>query len=175
LQADEQTRGVTQVNIIEPGTLIVSLLGFLITFFIIYKVTYKPLSNMMEQRRLHIEGQIRSAEEGRAEAERILAEQRKLLEDARRQANEMIETARIRADKQAQDIIQAAQAEAERILAEGRKLIERERAEALNGVLEQVANLTVELTTKLLRNHVSQPVHDEMLKEAEKTLGELVS
>jgi F-type H+-transporting ATPase subunit b len=175
LQADEQTRGVTQVNIIEPGTLIVSLLGFVITFFIIYKVTYKPLSNMMEQRRQYIEGQIRSAEEGRAEAERILAEQRKLLEDARREAKELIDTARVRADQQAQDIIQAAQAEAERILAEGRKLIERERAEAMSAVLEQVANLTVELTTKLLRNHVSQPVHDEMLKEAEKNLGELVS
>ncbi len=155
--------------------MIVSLLAFLIVFFIIYKVTYKPLSNMMEQRRQHIEHQILSAEQGRAEAEKILAEQRKLLDEARRDAKEIMDTARARAEKQAQDIIDAAQAEAQRILDEGRQLIERERAEAMNGVMEQVAALTVELTTKLLRNHVSEPVHEEMLKEAQKNLGELVS
>jgi F-type H+-transporting ATPase subunit b len=163
------------VGIIEPGTMIVSLLAFLIVFFIIYRVTYKPLSNMMEQRRQHIEHQILSAEQGRAEAEKILAEQRKLLDEARRDAKEIMDTARARAEKQAQDIIDAAQAEAQRILDEGRQLIERERAEAMNGVMQQVAALTVELTTKLLRNHVSEPVHEEMLKEAQKNLGELVS
>ncbi|CAM3773491.1 F0F1 ATP synthase subunit B [Alicyclobacillus pomorum] len=163
------------MGIIEPGTMIVSLLAFLIVFFIIYRVTYKPLSNMMEQRRQHIEHQILSAEQGRAEAEKILAEQRKLLDEARRDAKEIMDTARARAEKQAQDIIDAAQAEAQRILDEGRQLIERERAEAMNGVMQQVAALTVELTTKLLRNHVSEPVHEEMLKEAQKNLGELVS
>lgn len=163
------------MSIIEPGTMIVSLLAFLIVFFIIYKVTYKPLSTMMEQRRQHIENEILSAEQGRAEAEKILAEQRKLLDQARRDAKEIMDTARARAEKQAQDIVDAAQAEAQRIIDEGRRLIERERAEAMNGVLEQVAALTVELTTKLLRNHVSEPVHEEMLKEAQKNLGELVS
>lgn len=163
------------MNIIEPGTMIVSLLGFIITFFIIYRVTYKPLASMMEQRRQHVEGQIRSAEEGRTEAERILMEQRQLLEEARRDAKEIMENARTRADQQAQELVAAAQAEATRLLEEGRSLIERERAEVLSGVMEQVSTLTVELATKLLRNHVSQPVHEEMLQEAQKNLVELVS
>jgi F-type H+-transporting ATPase subunit b len=166
---------VTHVQIIEPGTLIVSLLAFLITFWIISKVAFKPLANMMEQRRLHIEGQIHAAEEGRTQAEQILAEQRQLLDQSRRDAKEIMEVARVRADEQAQEIVHQAQAEAKRLLDEGRSLIERERAEAMNGVLEKVAALTVELTTKLLRNHVSQPVHEEMLGEAQKHLGELVS
>lgn len=163
------------MSIIEPGTLIVSLLGFLITFWIIAKVAFKPLAKMMEQRRLHIEGQIRDAEDGRAQAERILAEQRELLEQTRHDAKEIMDVARVRAETQAQDIVQQAQAETQRLLAEGRSLIERERAEAMNGVLEKVAGLTVELTTKLLRNHVTEPVHADMLGEAQKQLGELVS
>jgi F-type H+-transporting ATPase subunit b len=166
---------VTHVAIIEPGTLIVSLLAFLITFWIISKVAFKPLASMMEQRRVHIEGQIRDAEEGRAQAERILAEQRQLLDQARHDAKDIMDVARVRAEEQAQGIVQQAQGEAQRLLAEGRSLIERERAEALNGVLEKVAGLTVELTTKLLHNHVSAPVHEEMLGEAQKHLGELVS
>lgn len=163
------------MHIIEPGTMIVSLLGFLITYWIIAKVAFKPLANMMNQRRIHIEGQIQSAEDGRAEAERLLAEQRELLDQARRDAKELMDVARVRAEEQAQEIVKQAQAEAQRLLAEGRSLIERERAEALNGVMEKVAGLTVELTTKLLRNHVSEPVHKDMLTEAERHLGELVS
>lgn len=162
------------MNIIEPGTMIVSLLGFLITFGIIYKVAFKPLSNIMEQRRVHIERQIQSAEEGRTEAERLLAEQRLLLDQARNEAKELLDVARRRADDQARTIVAEAQAEAQRLLEEGRQLIERERAEALSAVLERVAGLTVELTTKLLHDHVSAPVHDEMITEAEKRLGELV-
>lgn len=156
------------------GTLIVSLIAFLILFWIIKAFAFEPLAKMLEQRREHIERQITEAEEGRAQAERLLAEHRQMLDEARHQAREMVDSARGRADEQARQIVANAQAEAGRLLEENRNLIDRERQEALNAVLEKVSALTVELTTKLLHNHVSDVVHEEMLQEAEKKLGELV-
>jgi len=160
--------------VIQVGTMIVSVVAFLIMFLIIQRFGFKPLGRMLEQRRIHIETEINEAEQGRAQAERLLAEQRQLLEQARNEAKQLLDAARSRADEQARELVQEAQTESARILAEGRQLIERERAEALNEVYTKVAALTVELTTKLLRNHVSQSVHDEMVAEAEKRLGELV-
>lgn len=158
----------------ELGTFLLSIISFLIVFWIISKVGFKPLAKMLEQRRIHIETQISEAEQGRMQAEKILAEQRQLLEQARHDAKEMMDAARMRADEQARAMIREAQAEAARILEENRAQIERERNEALQAVLDKVAGLSVELTTKLLHNHVSSAVHEEMLAEAEKKLGELV-
>ncbi|WP_290588701.1 F0F1 ATP synthase subunit B [Alicyclobacillus sp.] len=163
------------MSIIEPGTMIVSLLGFLISFWIVKRVAYQPLANMMEQRRKHIEDQIQSAERDRAEAERLLAEQRKLLEQTRNEVRDMLDQARVRADEQARQILEEARAEADRLIAEGRQLIERERAEAMAGAMETLSELAVELTTKLLRSRVNETTHREMVSEAEKHLEELVS
>ncbi|MDQ0189423.1 F0F1 ATP synthase subunit B [Alicyclobacillus cycloheptanicus] len=158
----------------ETGTFVVSIVTFLILFWLIQRFGFKPLANIMEQRRLHVEKQISDAEQQRAEAEKLLAEQRALLEQARQDARNLLDAARARADEQARSIIAEAQAESQRLLDEARQLIERERTEALNAALQQVAEITVELTSKLLRNHVSETVHKEMLQEAEKQLGELV-
>ncbi|WDM02884.1 F0F1 ATP synthase subunit B [Alicyclobacillus cycloheptanicus] len=160
--------------VFETGTFVVSIVTFLILFWLIQRFGFKPLANIMEQRRLHVEKQISDAEQQRAEAEKLLAEQRALLEQARQDARNLLDAARARADEQARSIIAEAQAESQRLLDEARQLIERERTEALNAALQQVAEITVELTSKLLRNHVSETVHKEMLQEAEKQLGELV-
>ncbi|WP_273367409.1 F0F1 ATP synthase subunit B [Alicyclobacillus herbarius] len=161
-------------QVFELGTMIVTLLAFLIMLAIVIRFGFKPLSNMMEQRRQYIERQIREAEEGRAQAERLLAEHRELVEQARQESKQMVDAARARAEEQARQIVAAAEAEAARLLEENRKLIDRERQEALDSVLNQVAGLTVELTARLLRERVTPEVHQKMLKEAEKRLGELV-
>lgn len=158
----------------EVGTFIFSIIMFLIMFWLVSRFGFKPIQKMLEQRRLHIETQIQEAESGRMEANRILAEQHRLLEDARKEAKNLLDVARARTEEQARKMMQDAQAEAERVLAEGRNLIERERAEAMNEVMTKVANLTVELTTKLLEGHVTAEVNQTLLSEAEQRVGELV-
>ncbi|WDL95202.1 F0F1 ATP synthase subunit B [Alicyclobacillus sp. ALC3] len=161
-------------SVFEVGTFVVSIITFLILFWLIQRFGFKPLANVMEQRRLHVEKQISDAEEQRTESEKLLHEQRTLLEQARKDAKQLLDAARTRSDEQAREIIAEAQAEAQRLLNEARQMIDRERTEALNAALEKVAGITVELADKLLRGHVTEPVHVEMLAEAEKQLGELV-
>jgi len=158
----------------EIGTFVFSIVMFLIMFWIVSRFGFKPIAKMLENRRAHVETQITEAEESRAQAERLLNERAQLLEEARQEARYIIESARSRADEQGRQLLVQAQAEAARMLEDNRKQIERERQEALNSVLGTVSDLTVELTTKLLHDHVSAEVHKEMLAEAEKKLGELV-
>lgn len=158
----------------EVGTFIFSIVMFLIMFWIVSRFGFKPIAKMLEQRRTHIETQILEAEKGRQEAQDILKQQQKILDDARNDVKNMLDAARGRADEQARKILAEAEAESERIIAEGRALIERERNEAMNGVLAKVALLTTELTTKLLQEHVSAETNAKLLSEAEARLGELV-
>ena len=158
----------------EFGTFVVSILGFLIMYWVIRTYGFKPLGNMLEQRSLFVQGQINEAEQTRIQAEQHLNEQRQLLDEAKHQAKDLLESARVRADEQAREIVAAAQVEAARVLEEGRELIHRERTEVLNEVLAKVSGLTVEISEKLLRQHVTAQVHEEMVAEAEQRLGELV-
>jgi F-type H+-transporting ATPase subunit b len=158
----------------EFGTFVFSIVMFVIMFWIVSRFGFKPIANMLRQRRQHVEAQINEAEESRAQAERLQNEQQQMLEEARQEAKYLVESARSRADEQGRELIAQAQEEAARLLDENRKQIEQERQEALNSVLDKVSGLTVELTTKLLRDHVTEAVHKDMLAEAEKRLGELV-
>ncbi|WP_067624855.1 F0F1 ATP synthase subunit B [Alicyclobacillus acidiphilus] len=161
-------------SVFQFGTFIFSIISFLIVFLIIQRFAFKPLAKMLEQRRKHVESQIADAEKSREEAASLLAEQRKLLEEARKEAKNLLDAARVRADEQAREILQRAEEEASRILEQNRAAIVRERDEALAAVTNRVAELSVELTAKLLHNHVSPELHKEMVDEAEKRLGELV-
>lgn len=158
----------------ELGTFIVSIVAFLIMYWIIRRYGFGPMAKMLEKRRQYVEGQITDAEQNRLQAEQFLTEQRQLLEAARHQAKELLDAARLRAEEQATDILNEAQSESRRLLEENRQMIERERTEVLNGVMASVSALTVELSEKLLRRNLSLEAHEEMVKEAEKLLGELI-
>lgn len=158
----------------EFGTFLVSIISFLIVFLLIRHWAFAPLANMMEKRRLYVESQLSDAENQREQAAKLANDQNELLEASRKQARDMIDHARIRAEEQAREIVEQAQAEAERVLEQGRALVERERQEAVNAVLAQVTSLTVQISEKLLRDHVSEALHDELVKEADARLGELV-
>ncbi len=158
----------------ELGTFIVSIVGFLIVFWIIFHYGYKPFANILEKRREYVESQITDAEQRKVQADAVLAENQKLLEDARRQSKEILENARLRADEQMRSVLEAAEKESRRLLEEAREQIERERKETLDTVLQTASALTVQVAEKLLMNHVTEPVHAELEKEAEERLGELV-
>ncbi len=158
----------------EFGTFIVSIVTFLILFFVIRHFGFEPFNNILEKRRQFVIDQLNDAERNRQQAEQLLDEQRQLLENARQQARELLEAARRRADEQGREIVRLAQEEAQRLLETNRQLIERERAEAMDSVLSAVSSLTVELSEKLLRRHSGEVEHQAMIEEAEARLGELV-
>ena len=158
----------------ELGTFVVSIVGFLIVFWIIFHYGYKPFANILDKRRQYVESQITDAEQRKVQADAVLAENQKLLDDARRQSKEFLESARLRADEHMRSVIEAAEKESRRLLEEAREQIERERKETLDTVLQTASALTVQIAEKLLMNHITASVHEELQQEAEARLGELV-
>lgn len=158
----------------ELGTFVVSIVGFLIVFWIIFHYGYKPFANILDKRRQYVESQITDAEQRKVQADAVLAENQKLLDDARRQSKEFLESARLRADEHMRSVIEAAEKESRRLLEEAREQIERERKETLDTVLQTASALTVQIAEKLLMNHITAAVHEELQQEAEARLGELV-
>lgn len=135
---------------ISPGLIIWTLVNFGLYLFILARFGYKPLRVALERREQTIADALRSAEEARMEAQRMVAEadeQRKrahaemveFLQDARRQAERIIAKAADDGERIKQEKLREAEREIERMTAEARAILQRE-----------IAELALQATQKLL-------------------------
>lgn len=76
------------------ATLIAQILNFLFLVFVLAKFAYKPVVNIMEERKAKISSDLDAADKAKAEAEAIKSEYVAKLAEARQEAQAIIENAR---------------------------------------------------------------------------------
>jgi F-type H+-transporting ATPase subunit b len=154
--------------LIKPGIglMIWTLVVFFLTFLLLKRFAFPAISNALDKRQKAIEDSIDTAERTRQEADRILAEYRDRLKEARSQADEIVQRARQTADshtaeskQQGQELIAEAQQRAER---EIKAATER----ALSELRREVADLTVTATEKVTRKALSEADQRRLVDEA---------
>jgi len=123
------------------ATLIAQIVNFLILLFILAKFAYKPLMNVLDARREKVAGDLKSAEETRAEAESLKAQYTKQLAEARAEATAIVDKANKNGQKIHDDFVAQAQAEKEQLITSARESIESEKQQALSDVRDQVIGL----------------------------------
>jgi F-type H+-transporting ATPase subunit b len=155
----------------ELGTMIFQLVAFLLLFLLLRKFAFGPLMRMMSERAQYIETQISTAEKGREEVERLTEENRIALNNAKKDAHEMMENARRTGEKQAADIVAAAEEEARRIREEAVATINREKDQAIAELREQVGNMSVLLAGKIIAKELNAESHKALFEEAVKEMG----
>src|SRR6476619_6812116 len=75
---------------VNPGLIFWTLVTFAVVIFILGRVAWKPILGFIEEREKAIADAIEASKRERAEAERLLAEQKSAIADARREAAEMM-------------------------------------------------------------------------------------
>jgi F-type H+-transporting ATPase subunit b len=93
------------------------------------------------------------------------------MNNAKKEASEIVENARRSADKQAADIREAAEAEARRIREEAVAEINREKEQAIAELREQVGNLSALLAGKIIQKELDADSHKALFEEAVKEMG----
>ncbi len=135
---------------INLGFLIAQIINFFIIFGLLGALLWRPIVNVLENRRETIEKGLedaRVAAEARKNAE---AEAEKIKADARTEAQKLIADARTRADDVAKEVEAAANEEAENIRAEARERAEEERTQMLADMRGQVVSLAMAAANKLI-------------------------
>jgi len=156
---------------LELGTMLVQLGTFLVLFLLLRKFAFGPLMRVMNDRAQYIENQITSAEQNRQDAERLMEEHRVAMNNAKKEATEIVENARRTADKQAADIREAAEAEARRVREEAVAEINREKEKALNELQQQVGLLSTMLAGKIIAKELDAESHKALFEAAVKEMG----
>jgi F-type H+-transporting ATPase subunit b len=155
------------------GTMIVQLIIFFILMFLVKKYALAPLLATMKKRQDYIDQQITAAENNRAEAEKLLKEQQELLQKARLEAKELIEEAKKQKEREAERIIKEAQERAERMIQEATMEIQREKEKALASLRDEVGQLAVALTAKLIGKELDKDGQSQLVSQYLEQVGRL--
>ena len=158
--------------LIEPGIglMVWTLLVFGATMFLLSKLAFPRISEALGRRQQAIEDSIDTAERTRLEADKLLAEYRERLKEARTQADEILQRARQAADTHEQE----SKGRGQEILDEAAKRAERNieaaTQRALDDIRREVAELTIMATEKVTRKTLTDADQRRLVEEA---LGEL--
>ena len=132
-----------------PGLMIWTIVCFAIAFWVLKRYAFGPIQKTIDERRDRIRQSLAEADNARAEARRLLEEHRKLIGQAREDAEEIRAEVRRDAEAARERVREETEADRQRRLEETRRQIEAETARSLAQIREEVAELTLAATAKV--------------------------
>lgn len=137
------------------GLLFWMSLTFLIVLGILWKWGFPAIVNMINERKAFIDESLRKAHEANEKIAGIQEESESILQKAREKQNQILKEAASTRDSiisQAQD---KARVEGARLLADAKTEIESEKQQAIKEIRAQVAELSVLIAEKVVRQKLS--------------------
>ncbi len=157
---------------LEWGTMLFQALVFLVLLLLVRKFAMGPAMAVMEKRRQHIENEISAAERNRQEAEALLAEQRRILDEARTEAKAILDRVTKQANDESARIVEEAKATAERLKADASAELAREVEKAKAELRDQMAGLSVLLASKIIEKELDEAAQKASVDQFLKQVGD---
>jgi F-type H+-transporting ATPase subunit b len=145
------------------GTIFWTVLIFSLFFLILKRFAWKPILNAVKQRDEMIKGSLASAEKARKDMLKLQSDNEAILKKAREEREGILKEARDVRDKLIAEAKGRASEEAEKLVQKAKAGIEREKAIALADIREQVANLSIDIASKLLGEKLKQTGEQQKL------------
>ena len=146
--------------------------SFLLLIVLIKKFAWDNITSTFEQRAKKISDDIDGAESARQKAEDLAQKRETELAGSRQEATTIIENAKETAEKNKAGILADAADEAGRLKEKANQEIAQTKAEALNSIKGDVADLTVNLASKILGQKLDQEAHKELIDRYIDKLGD---
>jgi F-type H+-transporting ATPase subunit b len=150
----------------EFGLLIWTLLAFLIVFFILGKYAWPAIVKGLRDRESGITDALATAERVKAEMAELKSENEALLVQAREERAIMLKEARDTKDKIINEAKEQAKTEASKLINDARAAIEVQKMAAITEVKNQIGNLVVDVSEKILRRQLqNKPEQESYIKQ----------
>jgi F-type H+-transporting ATPase subunit b len=149
----------------DVGLLVWMLLAFLVVFLILTKFGFPVITKMVEDRKNFIEESLRNAHEANQKLANIQSEGEAILKDAREQQAAILKDAMATRDNIIKEARNKAQVEGAKLVEEAKAQILVEKENALRDIRSTVAELSVEIAEKVMRNKLKGEGEQEQLIE----------
>lgn len=149
----------------DPGLILWQLIVFLLLFFLLAKLAWKPIISSLKEREQSIQDALDTAEKARQEMASLKADNEKLLKEAREERDRILREGREASNKMKEEAQQEAKKSADKIVQEARAAINIEKQAALKDVKIQVATFALEVAEKLLKKNLADDKSQKALVE----------
>lgn len=135
---------------INPGLSIWTVVVFIALMVVLSKYAYPAILKATEDRERTIARQLEEAEKANTEARALLEENRKLLAQARTQAQSLVAEAKAASEKERTAAIEKTRHEQDELLARARRDIAAERDKAMTDLRREAVDLSLAAAGKLI-------------------------
>ncbi len=168
----------TTVNNMLPNLwyTLLQLALFIITFLVIFFLAYKPLKKKLNERSVYIEKNIKDSEEYKKEAEENLRKSAAYIDESKKNASKIIQTAQKTAEEYSLESQKEVQVSIEKQKTQAHKDIEAERNKTLKDAKADIIEAAILTSKEMLKRDVNVDDNnrfvddfiDELTKEAKK-------
>jgi F-type H+-transporting ATPase subunit b len=156
---------------VRPGLIFWTIVTFLCAAFVLRKVAWGPILARVEEREKTLQGALDAAKHERAEAEKLLSDQKAAIATARREAAEMVRKNAEDVERLRADLLSKARAQAEELKADAKRAIDDEKVKAVAEVKGVAADLAVQIAEKLLGEHLDADKQRKLAQQYVESLG----
>ena len=145
----------------EIGLLFWTLLAFLVVFFILKKYGWPAIIKGLKDRENSITEALATAEKVKLEMAQLKNDNEAFLAKTREERGVILKEAKEIKDKIVNDAKEDAKAQAAKIIADAHAIIQQQKMAALTDLKNQIGNLVIETSEKVLRKELSNKAEQE--------------
>jgi F-type H+-transporting ATPase subunit b len=145
--------------------IIAQLINFIIVFAVLYWFAFKPLVKVMAERASKISKSLDDAKKVEEKLAETQAEFNKVINEAKKQANTILEKAAVQADDRKQAEIKRAKEEIGAIINQEKQKMQMEKAATLKEIKKEVADLVIATVEKVLVEKIDAKKDGEIIKK----------
>ena len=155
---------------VNPYLLVAQVVNFLIVFYILKRILYKPFLTILKKREEKVSEGLKAAEEGRKLLEETQVREKEILKKAQETSTNLIKDAKTQAKELALEIEETAKKQSEKILADARVKIEQETREASEKLESDIGKIAVAMLEKTLSQVLERKDKSEIIKRVSQRL-----
>ena len=155
--------GLLSVLGIDPKTIIIQVIGFLVVLAVLWKFVFGKVGGLLDERRSDIVTQLEQLRTDREELDQLTAETRQRLADIENEAQTKIQAAIEQGNAERQEILTQARQEAEDEVTRARAEIQREKDEAISELRGVVAELAIDAASKIISEELTAERHQHII------------
>lgn len=155
---------------INPGLTLWAAITFLVLLVVLSRFAWGPIVKMLDERTRTIHEAIDAARKERAEAERMLGEQKESLARATREAAELAKRNQQEVETLRQELTARARKEADELVSSARKQIIEERSKAVSELRGMAADLAIDAASRLIKSSMDEKAQRQLVEDYLKQL-----
>lgn len=150
---------------IDHWTIIFTIVNFFIVYFIIKKFLYKPIKNIMEQRKSEIDKTYLEANEMKQNARDLEKYYNDKIKNADHDANIIVSEANKKGQMEYQEILDNAKLKSMQIIDSAHTQIEKDKKLAVSKLKTEISDISIMIASKIIEREINTTNQNDIIEK----------